>query len=120
MPDHTYSWDVLQDKVLGEKMTCLEQFFAQFQKNDDDDHRGNSMLYNLTDLLRNTQENHVNFARCVYLLTRLCPDEKAGCALQDAYRVFSHNVLDWARDPEQRRQLITAIYIYVYQKRGRE
>ena len=120
VPDHTYSWDVLQDKVLGEKMTCLEQFFAQFQKNDDDDHRGNSMLYNLTDLLRNTQENHVNFARCVYLLTRLCPDEKAGCALQDAYRVFSHNVLDWARDPEQRRQLITAIYIYVYQKRGRE
>ena len=55
MPDHTYSWDVLRDKVLGEKMACLEQFFVQFQKNDDDDHRGNSMLYNLTDLLRNTR-----------------------------------------------------------------
>ena len=52
VPDHTYSWDVLRDKVLGEKMACLEQFFVQFQKNDDDDHRGNSMLYNLTDLLR--------------------------------------------------------------------
>ena len=121
VPDHTYSWDVLQDKVLGEKMACLEQFFAQFQKNDDDDHRGNSMLYNLTDLLRNTQKDHVNFARCVYLLARLRPDEKkASEALKDAYRTFSHNVLDWARDPEQRRQLITAIYIYVYQKRGRE
>ena len=121
VPDHTYSWDVLQDKVLGEKMACLEQFFAQVQKNDDDDHRGNSMLYNLTDLLRNTREDQVNFARCIYLLARLRPDEKkASEALKDAYRTFSHNVLDWARDPEQRRQLITAIYIYVYQKRGRE
>ena len=46
--------------------------------------------------------------------------KKASEALKDAYRTFSHNVLDWARDPEQRRQLITAIYIYVYQKRGRE
>ena len=120
VPDHTYSWDVLRDKVLGEKIPCLEQFFAQFQKKDDD-HRGNSMLYNLTDLLRNTREDHVNFARCVYLLARLRPDEKkASPAQQDAYRTFSHNVLDWARDPEQRRQLITAIYIYVYQKRGRE
>ena len=51
VPDHTYSWDVLRDKVLGEKMACLEQFFAQFQKKDDD-HRGNSMLYNPTGLLR--------------------------------------------------------------------
>ena len=64
---NTYSWDVLRDKVLGEKMACLEQFFAQFQKKDDD-HRGNSMLYNPTDLLRNTREDQVNFARCVYLL----------------------------------------------------
>ena len=121
VPDHTYSWDVLQDKVLGEKLACLEQFFAQVQKNDDDDHRGNSMLYNLTDLLHNTREDQVNFARCIYLLARLRPDEKkASEALKDAYRTFSHNVLDWARDPEQRRQLITAIYIYVYQKRGRE
>lgn len=69
VPDHTYSWDVLRDKVLGEKLACLEQFFAQVQKKDDD-HRGNSMLYNLTDLLRNTQEDQVNFARCVYLLAR--------------------------------------------------
>ena len=51
VPDHTYSWDVLQDKVLGEKLACLEQFFAQFQKKDDD-HRGNSMLY--VALLRST------------------------------------------------------------------
>ena len=28
------------------------------------------MLYNLTDLLRNTREDQVNFARCVYLLAR--------------------------------------------------
>lgn len=69
VPDHTYFWDVLQDKVLGEKLACLEHFFAQVQKNDDD-HRGNSMLYNLTDLLRNTREDQVNFARCVYLLAR--------------------------------------------------
>lgn len=50
VPDHTYSWDVLRDKVLGEKLACLEQSFAQVQKKDDD-HRGNSMLYNPTDLL---------------------------------------------------------------------
>ena len=32
VPDHTYSWDVLQDKVLGEKMACLEQFFVDVYK----------------------------------------------------------------------------------------
>ena len=120
VPDHTYSWDVLQDKVLGEKKACLDQFFSLFKAADkNNERRGNSMLYNITDLLRSTQKDRVNFARCVYLLARLRPDEKkASCALQNAYRVFSHNVMDWARDPESRRQLVTAIYLYVYQKRG--
>ena len=63
-------------------------------------------------------------ALCISLIDLAFPYVSRWCMYellpQDAYRTFSHNVLDWARDPEQRRQLITAIYIYVYQKRGRE
>ena len=37
--------------------------------------------------------------------------------LKAQYERFSKAMMDWAKDPESRRQLITAIYLYVYHTR---
>ena len=77
------------------------------------------MLYNLLTLLCATKDDRINFARCAYLLTRLAPSSEDK-EKQLIYQEFSHYIIDWARNEEQLRQLITAIYIYIYQNRGRD
>ena len=49
------------------------------------------------------------------LLARLSPKKSAPD--YPLYEQFSHSMMDWALDAVQRHQLITAIYIYVYQNR---
>lgn len=112
--EHTYSWPELKEKVLGEKLACLQDFFDH--QGDGAQKRGNSMLYNLLDLLRMAKTDRINYARCAYLLSRLEPNRK-NKELHENYIKFSHNIIDWAGRDEDRRQLITAIYIYVYQNR---
>ena len=119
VPDYTYSWDALRKKVLGEKLTCLNSFFSLFKNQADDERHNISMLYNLLTLLCATKDDRINFARCAYLLTRLAPSSEDK-EKQLIYQEFSHNIIDWAQNEEQRRQLITAIYIYIYQNRGRD
>ena len=48
------------------------------------------------------------------------PDRDAGREQREAYRVFSEKMYQWIRDDEDRRQLITAIYLYTYLTREKE
>ena len=107
---HIYAWDVFRTKVLTEKVGCLQSFFGK----DNAEHR-NTMLYNLLALLREAENDRINLARYAYLLVRLSPKKNAPD--YKLYEQFSHNMMDWALDAVQRHQLITAIYIYVYQNR---
>lgn len=107
---HIYAWDVFRTKVLTEKVGCLQSFFGK----DNAEHR-NTMLYNLLALLREAENDRINLARYAYLLARLSPKKNAPD--YKLYEQFSHNMMDWALDAVQRHQLITAIYIYVYQNR---
>ena len=107
---HIYAWDVFRTKVLTEKVGCLQSFFDK-----DNAEHGNAMLYNLLALLREAENDRINLARYAYLLARLSPKKSA--ANYKAYEQFSHSMMDWALDAVQRHQLITAIYIYVYQNR---
>lgn len=111
--DGTYCWKVLEDEVLGEKYQVIAEFFNTM------DDRGNSFLYHLLELIRN-QEDKINFARYVYLLARLEPDEKDGKEKAEAYHKFSTNMFRWIQSERDRRQLKTAIQIYVYAKREKE
>lgn len=104
--NHTYRWDIFRENVIGEKLASLKNFFSICNE------KGNSLLYKLLDFLRNA-DRKINLARLAYLLARL----ETECADKAAYGVFSKKVYDWAKSPEDRRQLITAIYIYVYLKR---
>lgn len=108
--DGTYSWKVFEDEVLAEKYEIIAEFFKGM------DERGNAFLYHLLDLIRK-QKDKINFARYVYLLARLEPGQKEGEEKKKAYRKFSTNMFKWVRSENDKRQLKTAIQMYVYGKR---
>ena len=105
--EQNYPWNVLLDKILKEKLQVIQQYFGQT-----DDH-GMAFLYHLTDLLRNTEEQ-INVARYVYLLSRMEPDTRKSPEQRAAYRAFSKKMYEWGQNEVDRRELITAIYLYVY------
>lgn len=105
--EQNYPWNVLLDKILKEKLQVIQQYFGQA-----DDH-GMAFLYHLTDLLRNTEEQ-INVARYVYLLSRMEPDTRKSPEQRVAYRAFSKKMYEWGQNEVDRRELITAIYLYVY------
>ena len=108
---HTYRWDVFRKKIWEEKVGLLESFFASTSE------RGNSFLYRLLELLRQSQTDggRINLARYAYLLARLEP--KQSSPQWKGYREFADRMYSWALDKTERQQLITAIYLYVYENR---
>ncbi|MGL4483311.1 MAG: type III-A CRISPR-associated protein Cas10/Csm1, partial [Anaerovoracaceae bacterium] len=108
--NHTYRWDTFRDKVIGEKYAVLEEFFAH-----EENERGKAYLYQLLNYLREIENDRINLARYAYLLARLEPKKTSN--FYDEYVCFSQKMYRWINNEEDRRQLITGIYIYVYQKR---
>lgn len=111
--DGTYSWKELEDAVLGEKYQAIYRFFERTQE------RGMHFLYNLLELIR-SQGEKINFARYVYLLSRLEPEDRAEPQQREAYREFSGQMYRWVKEPEDCRQMKTAIQLYAYLKREKE
>lgn len=118
----TYKWDVFLEKVIAEKFEVIRNFFET------SDSHGKTFLYHLLELLRNNEEyggehyreEPIHFARYVYLLSRMEPDRDSPKEQQDAYQYFSRKMYEWRKDPEERRQVVTAIYLYVYLTRDKE
>lgn len=106
--DGTYTWEEFEEEVIGEKYRTLADFL------DESDDRGNAFLYHLLELIRN-QEKRINFARFVYLLARLEPDEEG--EKKEQYRRFSGQMCKWVASEKDCRQLKTAIQLYVYKHR---
>lgn len=109
----TYQWEVFEKQVVGEKYKVIYDFFSV------SDERGMNFLYNLLELLRNKGEK-INFARYVYILSRLEPEKTVDAVQKEAYQKFSEKMYQWIKDDEDSRQLRTAITLYVYRKRGEE
>ena len=108
---NTYSWKIFIENVLGEKYRCLADFFDQNQE------RGKAFLYHLLEYIRNS-EDRINIARFAYTLARLEPDNDDDDELQKKqYQEFSRKMYQWICSETDRKQLITAIYIYVYSAR---
>lgn len=107
--DHTYSWSVLSQEVMGQKLACLQSFFSG------QDERGKAFLYRMLDLLREAETERLNLARYAYMLARLRP--KKSDPTYALYDDFSKQMYGWACQPQDRHQLITAIYLFVYMTR---
>ena len=67
-----------------------------------------AFLYRMLELIRH-REDKINMARLAYMLARLESKEK-----KEEYQIFSRKVYQWSCNKEDSKQLITAIYIYVY------
>lgn len=108
---HTYDWDTFEAKVLGEKYAALRTFFTV------EGGYGSSFLYNLLYFLREAPAHRINIARLAYLLARREPAKEAPAAIKAAYADFAAKLYRWALAAGDRRQLITALLIYVYTMR---
>lgn len=109
----TYSWKEFEDCVIQEKYRAVHDFFTVSEE------RGKNFLYHLLELIRNRKEK-INFARYVYILSRLEPEKDASLEQKEAYKAFSAKMYQWIKDDEDCRQLTTAIYLYVYLTREKE
>ncbi len=112
LAQHTYSWTVFRQQVMRDKYQILERFFAG------QDERGKAFLYRMTGLLREAEESKLNLARYAYMLARLQPSRQS--VSFSLYKDFSQKMYAWACNAKDRRQLITAIYLYVYMNRKAE
>ena len=110
---HAYPWNVFIQNVVTEKLGVLKTYFDQ------NDEHGMAFLYHLMELLRESG-NNINFARYVYLLSRMEPQEHENKEKRAAYRSFSRKMYEWSGKEQDRKELITAIYLYVYLNRKRE
>jgi CRISPR-associated protein Csm1 len=140
---NTYRWDVFTDKVIGQKLAALTNFFEAGTASKDrnpEQERGNAFLYRLLTLLRESrdepvnsqeqsedvkaekqrgkQQRKINIARYAYLLARMEPP-KSQPAVRQAYLKFSRDMYRWITKPTDRDELITAIQIYIYKTRKR-
>ena len=110
---HAYPWNVFIQNVVTEKLGVLKTYFDQ------NDEHGMAFLYHLMELLRESG-NDINFARYVYLLSRMEPQEHENKEKRAAYRSFSKKMYEWSGKEQDRKELIMAIYLYVYLNRKRE
>ena len=80
--------------------------------------RGTAFLYRTLDLLRTAQDpkdGKLQLARYAYLLARLEPPRTSPAF--GAYRTFADKMYRWALNKTDRAELITAIYLHVYENR---
>lgn len=111
----TYNWNKFKKYVLNEKYKCISEFF-----DDSENERGKSFIYNLLEYIRNSQEK-INIPRFAYTLARLEPSKRKGNEKSiEKYNEFAKNMFNWIKNDTDRKQLITAIYLYVYSIRGEE
>ncbi len=107
---NTYSWKEFREEVIGEKLKALEEFIGS-----DDSDKGNSFLYKLLEYIRGCESDRINIARAAYLLGRMC--SKNGVVNQENAKAFSDRMFGWIGNEKDRKQLATAICIFVYQER---
>lgn len=111
--DGTYTWNEFENEVIGDKYHEVSEFFGS------SDTRGMSFMYRLLELVRN-QTERINFARFVYVLSRLEPGKDAPPEEKAGYKQFSDKLTIWIREERDRRHLKTAMTLYAYMTRNEE
>ena len=107
---YTYTWEEFQDEVINQKFNTIQEFL------DFDEEKGNAFLYRLLELIRERTKK-INFARYVYVLARMEPQEDDSIEKKMAYEKFSKKMYQWIKNDEDCKQLETAITLYVYLNR---
>lgn len=112
--NHSYTWKRFEENVINEKFDLIDRYLSFNLE------RGNSFLYKVVDLIRRREER-INIARFAYLLGRIEPKRSAESKEKEIYKEFREKMYKWIKvGGEDSRELLTAIYIYVYLNRERE
>ena len=111
--DGTYTWNEFEQEVIGEKYNEVSDFLGKSST------YGMSFMYKLLELVRN-QSDKINFARFVYVLSRLEPGKDSLPEDKARYKQFSNKLTEWIKNEKARRQLKTAMTIYAYMTRNEE
>lgn len=110
---NVFKWSVFEKKILREKMELLKTFFAH-----EENTRGTAFLYVIRNLLDEADQfegKGIPLARLAYMLARMSPP--AASPAREMFEEFSRKMYQWALDPEDRRQLVAAIRLFMYQSR---
>ena len=110
----SYKWEEYLHGIIEEKFEAIKNYLDKV------DDKGKAFLYKLLELLRDNEERRFNRAKFVYYLSKLEPADKKDVKAMDAYKNFSSKIYQWSLNAEGRRQIFTAIYLYVYLTRERE
>lgn len=102
--EYRYSWEEFEEKVLKEKLDLINKLFAANENT-----YGMSLIYKMLDLISESANTRLNIARFAYLLARLKPEKVRGELCEKMYH--------WITSEDDRKQLITAMHIYIYTKR---
>ena len=117
---HTYSWKVFIYNVINEKLKVIREYYSCASALDADSDPGNVFLHYLLSLLKQAEKDKINIARLAYILARREPGKKAREEAIRAYESFKDNIYMWIRNSEDRRQLVTAVMLFLYTRRSRE
>ncbi|MGN1317644.1 MAG: type III-A CRISPR-associated protein Cas10/Csm1 [Lachnospirales bacterium] len=114
--NNTYHWEEFIDKVLGEKLGIIQSYISV------NNEHNKAMLYNMLELIRNkNSKDRLNIARFAYLLSRLKPTgDNVKEKELESYNIFSKNIYNWIQNEKDCKELITAIYIFIYMTRERK
>lgn len=111
---HTYDWQTLRDKVLGEKLQAIRDLAICHASEN-----SSSFLNNIYMLLKNGNER-MNLARLAYLLARMEPTAHASREIKNRYIDVSRTIYQWSLNLEERRQLVTALLVQLYITRKKQ
>lgn len=111
---HVYKWDEFENKVIGEKLRTLQEYFGSL------DNIGSSLMHRFLDYIRGMETDRINLARFAYQLGKLQPDQKDDMEKQQMYEAFCRKMYKWFISEEDRRQLMTAIHFMIYLNRNNE
>lgn len=113
--DMVFSWDDFVEHILNKKLQYLNKFF---QKNSE---KGKAFLYRILDLIRDMKEK-INLARLAYMLARFEEEikKKGDESMLDSLGEMAKQIYQWAQNEKDRKELVAAIYIYVYLVRDSE
>lgn len=114
--EHVYPWDDFVDKVLNEKYTKLKEITTtDDQGSPDKVVIGKSKLYKLMDLInkRLREDDKLDIAHFAYTLARI----KTTKDNEDNFYEFKKQLMLWMKNKEDAKQLLTAIYLMLYEIR---
>ena len=117
-----YSWDRFIHSVCEEKLSFWQRHFQGMEKQDKRKLPiGKSSMYRLLFLLRDgVKWQAINLARFAYVLARMEPQEKDNLARMQCYDEVRTTFYEWYKKEEDRKELLTALQLVIYQLRERE